>query len=366
MFPVLEVQRKTWLKMKDPHRNPSIDPFPNCPALDGYHCVTNSLAKIFNHFGHPLSEDMLLGLGAGMGFIYWQMKMGTGTYIFVGGRGNHKNFYEDLGARIGVKISEVTTSSDKKAEAWLLEALARKEPVMLGGDMGLLPWFHFPEEYHFGGHTFVVCGYDGDKTVLVSDMDAQTAGLKKGLYYPVSLENLSKARSSPFKPFPPKNLRLEFDFAQFRDPRTAEIVSSIEQTVDAHLNPPIKNFGVEGLRHTATQLLKWPAIFNDKDLRMNLFNLYIFIEIGGTGGGCFRYMYSRFLKEGAKITRNPALAKAAEEFDQAGKKLTRIGLLFKDAERMSDIGEKIQTASRLFREIADQEEQACTLLKKSF
>ena len=366
MFPVLEVKRKTWLKMKDPHGCPPIDPFPNCPALDGYHCVTNSLAKIFQHFGHPLSEDMLLGLGAGMGFIYWQMKMGAGTYVFVGGRGNGKNFYKDLGARVGVKISEVTTSSEKKAEASLLEKLVRKEPAMLGGDMGFLPWFHFPEEYHFGGHAFVACGYDGDKTVLASDMDAQTAGLKKGFYSPVSLEQLSKARSSPFKPFPPKNLRLEFDFARFRNPGTSEIVSSIEQTVDAHLNPPIKNFGVEGLRHTASQLLKWPAVFNDKDLRMNLFNLYIFIEIGGTGGGCFRYMYSRFLKEGAKITRNPALAKAAEEFDQAGKKFTRIGLLFKDAKRMSDIEEKIKNASRLFREIADQEEQACELLKKSF
>lgn len=44
-------------------------PFNNCPALDGYHCQTNSLAKIFHHYNHPLSEDMILGLGAEMGFI---------------------------------------------------------------------------------------------------------------------------------------------------------------------------------------------------------------------------------------------------------------------------------------------------------
>jgi len=43
-----------------------IIPFDNCPALDGYHCQTNSLAKIFYYHKHPLSEDMLLGLGAGM------------------------------------------------------------------------------------------------------------------------------------------------------------------------------------------------------------------------------------------------------------------------------------------------------------
>jgi len=48
---------------------------------------------------------MLLGLGAGMGFIYWQMRMGPSTSIFVGGRGNAKNFFSDLSKRIGVRNS---------------------------------------------------------------------------------------------------------------------------------------------------------------------------------------------------------------------------------------------------------------------
>jgi hypothetical protein len=344
---------------------PDLEPFPNCPALDGCHCVTNSLAKIFHHAGHPLSEEMLLGLGAGMGFIYWQMKMGAGTYIFVGGRGNNKNFYQDLGARTGVGIGEVTTSSAPKAEAALLQELARKEPVMLGGDMGLLPWFHFPEEYHFGGHAFVVCGYDGGRTVLASDMDPRMAGVKKGFYAPVTLEQLAKARNSPYKPFPPKNLRLEFDFAGFRTPGSEEITASIAQTVDALLHPPIKNFGVMGLRHTSSQLLTWPAIFMDKELRMNLFNLYVFIEIGGTGGGCFRPMYARFLEEGAKIAGKPALASAAEIFHQSGGKFTEIAMLFKEAETMKGVEEKARSASRLFGEIADLEEKACLLLEKA-
>jgi hypothetical protein len=350
--------------MKDLIGYPSIDPFPNCPALDGYHCVTNSLAKIFRHSDHPLSEDMLLGLGAGMGFIYWQMKMGTGTYVFVGGRGNPKNFYKDLAARTGVEIREITTSSARGAESALLQALAKRTPVMLGGDMGFLPWFHFPADYHFGGHTFVVCGFDGSKTVLGSDMDPRMAGLKKGLYSPISLEQLSKARNSPFKPFPPKNLRLEFDFAGFRRPGAREILQSIEQTIDFHLNPPIKNFGVAGMRHTASQLLKWPALFKDHELRMNLFNFYIFIEIGGTGGGCFRTMYSRFLEEGAEITGNRALVKGAEMLKESGKKFTGIGLMFKDAETMKGIEEKIDAASSKFREIADLEEEAYRFLKE--
>jgi hypothetical protein len=156
-----------------------IRPFNNCPALDGYHCQTNSLAKIFFHYGHPLSEDMILGLGAGIGFIYWKMKTDMGTYVFIGGRGNNKNFFGDLGKRIGVKISTVSTTSSSKSEASLLQKLDKEEPVMVFGDMGFLPWFELPQDYHFGGHTFVICGYDGKNNVLASDMDQKAAGLKK-------------------------------------------------------------------------------------------------------------------------------------------------------------------------------------------
>ncbi len=349
--------------MKAQLEQPTIAPFLNSPALDGYHCITCSLAKIFHHAGHPLSEDMLLGLGAGMGFVYWQMKMGEGTYIFIGGRGNGKDFYDDLGIRTGVEIREITTSSAAKAEASLLLLLAEREPVMLGGDMGLLPWFNFPADYHFGGHAFVACGFDGHDTVLVSDMDQHTGGLKKGFYATVTLAQLRQARNSRFKPFPPKNLRLEFDFAGFRNPGPEDILPAIEQAIDAHLNPPIKNFGVAGMRHTASQILKWPTLFTDDELRMNLFNLYIFIEIGGTGGGCFRNMYSRFLDEEAGITGNRDLAKSGEMFRASAARFSEIGLMFKDAKKQRNLEEKIEAASLKFHEIADREEAAYRFLK---
>lgn len=341
----------------------AIAPFANCPALDGCHCVTSSLAKIYHHAGCPLSEDMLLGLGAGMGFIYWQMKMGRGTMVFVGGRGNVKGFFEDLGRRTGVRIVEKQTASARKGEEALLSFLKKEQPVYLGGDMGLLPWFDLPADYHFGGHAFVACGYDDNQTVLASDIDQKASGIKKGFYAPISLEQLRKARNSPFKPFPPKNLWLECDFSKFHAPTAEDIRESIAQTVDAHLNPPIKNFGVSGMRHTAAQLLKWPKLFKEKELRANLFNLYIFIEIGGTGGGCFRSMYARFLDEAAAVAKKAALKEAAELFRESARRFTAIGLLFQDAFAAEGLKDKIETAAEGFRQIADVEEKAYSLLQ---
>lgn len=343
---------------------PAVEPLPGFAALDGCHCVSSSLARIFHHAGYPLSEEMILGLSAGVGFVYWRMKMGGEESVFVGGRANLKSFYQDLAKRTGIGIREKQTSSTAKAEAELLRSLEAKRPMMLGGDMGMLPWFDLPDDYHFGGHTFVACGYDGHDTVLCSDIDQKASGLKKGFFAPATREQLRRARGSTFKPFPPKNLWLEFDFAGFRRPRSSDVTDAIRQMIDAELNPPIKNFGVSGMRHTADELLKWPDQFSEHQLRMQLFNLYIFIEIGGTGGGCFRPMFARFLAEGAQIAGNPALVTAAAEFMKIGAQFTKIGLLFRDAAKTKDLWTRVQSASAEFREIANNEEAACRFLEK--
>ncbi len=335
-----------------------LKPFPNCPALDGYHCQTNSLSKIFRFHNHPVSEDMLLGLGSGMGFIYWKMKMGSEDTVFIGGRSNNKEFFNDIGRRTGVEIKSVSTGSDKKAEVSLLEKLVKEEPVMLFGDMGFLPWFSFPQEYHFGGHTFVACGYDGKEIVLCSDMDPKTSGLKKGFYHPVRLKQLRLARGSRFKPFPAHNTWFECDFTNFRNPRPPDIYSAIRQTIDSQMNPPIRNIGIKGIMHTAKELLKWPEYLSDHSLRMNLFNLYIFVEVGGTGGGCFRYLYSRFLQESAAITGNKKLLSPAEKFNRSGEKFSDAGMLFKESHKAIDLDVRIKKASNLFESIYEIESDA--------
>ena len=60
-------------------------PFPGFTALDGYHCQSSAVARIYHFNESPLSEELLFGLGAGMGFMYWHQK---GVPPFVGGRRN--------------------------------------------------------------------------------------------------------------------------------------------------------------------------------------------------------------------------------------------------------------------------------------
>lgn len=334
----------------------TLRPIDNFKNLDGCHCQTNSFAKIYDFHNKPLSEDMLFGVGSGLGFMYWHQK---GIPPFMGGRDNQKNFHNNIGERTGVRIERVTTASNKKAEEILIKSLNSSEPLMIHVDMGFIPCYGFPEGYHFGGHTVVVSGYDGEDKVLVSDMEPKDRSrLKKGFAYEMSLQELAKARGSKFKPFPPANAYYTFNFNSFREPTKKDILASIKQTVGQMLKPPIKNFGIKGIRKAAVEIPKWEEQFEDKDLRMSIFNIHISVTVGGTGGGLFRYMYSRFLSEASKKLANKELSKIAGLVYEAGDLWTNMSAPLEDAINVKNPASLLKGIPEQLTKIAEVEEQA--------
>jgi len=151
-----------------------LKPFAGIKSFTTDHCVTGSMRHIYEFHDYPITEDLLLGVGAGVRFIYWHVK---GLTPFYGGRANlerpgQEGLEKTAGRRTGVRVESFYASSAHKAEKALLHMLAAGEPVMMLVDMGFLPYFDLPEDYHFGGHMIVVVGYDPEKRrVLVADRD---------------------------------------------------------------------------------------------------------------------------------------------------------------------------------------------------
>jgi len=336
----------------------TLKPLAGFKSLETHHCVTGSMRHVYAYNDHPISEEILLGLGGGVGFIYWHQK---GAPPFIGGRANARGEFEPLaGARSGVKIEPHTTSSARKAEQTLLEMLGMSQPVMIHCDMGFLPYFDFGgHEYHFGGHVVVVCGYDAATgQTLIADRDAEL--------HPVSMEVLEKARGSTYKPFPPKHLWYTFDFSGKRAPTADEVRAAIAEQAAGMLEPPISNFGVEGIRKAAKRALKWPSQMDKDALRFTLFNTYIFIDAeGGTGGGIFRYMFSRFLREAAGIIGEDRLNESADEFHRIGDRWQEVAGIFKRGwEAVAPSAVLAETTAPMMK-IADMEETAWERLRET-
>lgn len=314
------------------------------------HCVTGSMRHVYEFHGYPVSEDLLLGLGAGVGFIYWHMK---GMPPFLGGRANvgrpgEEGLERTAGRRTGVAVELFETASAVKAEKMLADCLAHG-PVMIRVDMGYLPYLKLPEGYHFGGHVIVVAGYDRAGNTLVANRD--------GKLHTVRPEDLAHARGSKFKPFPPRNALFTFDFSARRPPTANETRQAIGEVVKGMLHGPISNLGVRGIRKAAKCVGKWAETMSAEELRYACFNAYVFIgPIGGTGGGIFRYMYARFLKEAARITGERRLEAAAEELHAVGDQWQKVAGIFKKLPEPAAKPAGLSQVGDLLSAIADQEE----------
>lgn len=338
----------------------TLTPLKGFGTLTTHHCVTGSMRYIYNFHDYPISEDLLLGLGAGVGFVYWHIK---GTVPFFGGRANvdrpgDVGLQKTAGKRTGVRVESFHTSSAQKAERAALDMLAAGQPVMVQLDMGFLPYFNLPKEYHFGGHVVVLAGYDPEtRQVLIADRDKEL--------HPVSLETLARARGSQYKPFPPRNTWYTFDFIHKRPPKPEEVRQAIREATTGMLKPPIANLGVKGIRTAAERALKWPKIMNEDSLRYACFNVHVFIDAkGGTGGGIFRYMFSRFLKEAATITGDERLTEAGEEMHTIGDQWQQVARIFESAHTAPNPSALLPQAAALMLRIAESEQTAWEQLRE--
>jgi hypothetical protein len=187
--------------------------------------------------------------------------------------------------------------------------------------------------------------------VLVADREEES--------HVVSMADLEKARGSTFKPFPPKNLWYTFDFEGKRQPTPDEVRQAILEMAQPMLEPPIRNIGVKGIRKAAEEVPRWPEKLDAHELRFALFNTYIFISpVGGTGGGAFRYMFSRFLSEAAAIVGDASLEEGAADFQRIGDEWEALGEWFREVSEASKPAARLGECVAPFNALAAREEVA--------
>ena len=305
----------------------TISAFPGVRQFPTHHCITGTLRHIYDWAGYEISEEMLLGIGAGVGFSYWHFK---GADPFYGGRANMERpgvegLEKDVGRRTGVAVETFRTTSRRKAEAAMFDTFDAEQPLMVYLDMGFLRYFGLPEDYHFGGHCIALVGYDPDRqVVLAADRDEQL--------HEVTIDELAEARGSTFRPFPPKHQWFEFDFSDARPIQATDAWEAIGDAVAGMLEPPISNIGIKGILKAGKETAKWPRLMDDEALRRSCINASIFIDAtGGTGGGIFRYMYARFLEEAADLTGEGSLSKLAAGFTDVGDQWEEVAAQFRSA-----------------------------------
>jgi hypothetical protein len=270
----------------------------------GKHCETTALKRAMDFHGIYLSEEMLIGIGGGISFMYWYGK--NMPYPFIGARnGGIPSFVENICRRIGITATVIETTSLRKGYLNLKSLLATGEPVITYGDIAYLPHYAIAETTHFGGHGFIV--FDLDETEnKVSIFDR---GLKP---VTISIDDLNRSRNSKHTPFPPKNRLIKIQCPSRLNDLKEGIKAGIRESYQDMTNPVIKNRGLPGMKKWSKEILKWSSMFEGINMLGALISSFVYIETGGTGGNAFRFVYADFLDEASEVIEEPVMREAAD------------------------------------------------------
>jgi Butirosin biosynthesis protein H, N-terminal/Domain of unknown function (DUF4872) len=282
----------------------------------GNHCGSTALRNLLGFHGVEISEEMAFGLGAGAGFYYLALEDGSPSRWFNGRTARLEESFREL---TGAALELRTFAEEDGAAAWeaARETVDAGSPALLLTDIYYLD--HYGNSAHFPGHAVVLAGYDEEVARL---SDTAFEDLQE-----TRLENLARARHSGHPAYPLEGHMFTVAEEIDRERLMAAAPRAVERAVAEMLEPPFGEFaGVPALERLAAEAGSWPRAVEDWQWCARF--AYQVIERRGTGGGCFRLMYSRFLEEVGR-DEAPLAAEAAARW-------TELGEAFKAASERDD------------------------------
>ncbi len=259
-----------------------------------------------------MSEAMAFGLGAGLGFQYWDKPGGSPRYSF-NGRSSalETKFFE----HIGRPAEWVQAWSPQK----MADALADGRPILCVTDIYGLPYYQ--PQVHFPGHGVVVTEIDLD-TEKVAIADIASPDLLT-----VHWDHLKAAMSENQPPMIVPNQWIApepFDATIINE---QSIMAALKTTADALLHSDSPDEGLHLMpRMIEDMTTKWAA---EEQFGWTARFGYQAIEKRGTGGGGFRKLFALFLEEAAEYVPSIQSSGAIEEAYRSAGLWTEFALALK-------------------------------------
>lgn len=283
--------------------------------------IVNPLTK------KPFSEALLLGIGGGLGGMYFAWEMCGSVFVFVGGRHwaqDNVHYLDGLGKRLGIPLEFQQPGGKKAAQAALDALLDAGRPALAWADWASLPYHHMaPDWRKHLIRTVAVMGRDSAGRLLVRE--------RGPVPFVVDPAALLEARLT--QPYMKARL-LALGTPKQAPDVPAAIRQGIQAMAEGMLHPPIKNFGLAAWTKWA-QLIDhpkdkkgWPTLLREPHhLTDALKGIYESIEIHAGGGGLYRPLYGEFLREAGALLKDKALAALAKDCEALGPQWTALAEL---------------------------------------
>jgi Butirosin biosynthesis protein H, N-terminal/Domain of unknown function (DUF4872) len=279
------------------------------------HCGSGALRDLleFHHLSwgdEPLSEGMVFGLGAGLGFAYMALpEMEPPIYLVGRTAGLERDICEHL--EIGLDLRQ----TDDPDEGWavLREALHAGRPTMIWADIQHLEYLRVKLQMTM--HDVVVTGYDeAGGVAFIADNDRDEIQR-------CSLPALARARNSHAFPGPNRHATWLMDFPDALPDARAAVAGALRGAIanmrggGVGLTTGAEGMGLAGVTAFAQAYPEWPERFEDR-LDAAMRGLRVFIVKAGTGGALFRGLHAGFGHDAGSLLDDPALKDVGALYDE--------------------------------------------------
>jgi hypothetical protein len=317
--------------------------------FEGEHCATTALRQVFACRGIKLSEEMLLGLGEGIGFDLNMGKKGELPVLNMRGAGLLE-LEKNICCRLGIEMKVVGSKNKGAAEKELLKLLGKDEAAVVYVDVEKLPYTDRGRICHAGAHAIAVAGVDlTEGNFLVADTDEP--------FHRVALKDLAQARLAARGASLPANALLKFTYPKTLAPIAAAIEDASRRVAERMLSQKDKDKGVQGIARFGESVVFWPDKLGVKETCSAFNAMAELIETSGSGGGGFRKMYGRFLGEASRMLKDPEVASLASAVTGLARKWSTLAGKLKGT-KAKDIPGKLEPVQKKIVEIAESEEAA--------
>lgn len=328
----------------------------------GSHCSSSQMSNLLRYYGLEISEELCFGIGAGLGFIY--RKAFNPPLYFLLGRSD--DLEEKIAYHLGGMAIPYTTDDNRRAWEEVKKLIDCGQPVIINVDASYIGYlrerFNLFRNVRYGGHRVTIVGYD-DQEEIAYVADYLWDRLQK-----VPYSELELARSSPAGQTPPRNLFYTFFFPNVFISLEQAIINGIRLNVHSMLNPWFEILGLDGVKKFCERVTSWPRFMKPEMAMENAYMTYMMFEVVGTGGGNFRRLYARFLRQAADALGDTRLNLVYKIYADLANKWKEIAFLMKES--AEDISAGIwsgqSTIKTLLDEVYEKEEKGINLLRELY
>jgi hypothetical protein len=287
------------------------------------HTETGAMRNVLNHLGvtvpetgQPFTEELLFGIGGGIGFAYFLFEKSGSHHIQLSTRIHTKEterpeFLQEIARRIGCPLRIQNSSSASAAASNLSRHLERGATPVVSVDPVRLPYLGLNAAVRTY-YCVVVYGVDdANDRVLLSDRCPEPVTMTR--------DEFRVARETSWSP---KYRAVVIERPVAEPDLRAAVTEGIQACCrQMHEGLGITNFGLRGMEKWATVLTSskekksWPKIFSPGPLLFEA--LYaIFAQISGRSGtgNAQRAYYADFLEQAGDLLSNPGLRDAAQSY----------------------------------------------------